>query len=126
MTFNIIPAKPTFGNLKQTMDSSEYLQKKNTRIYSCVHNIKCNKCCNYSLYNKHDLNANLISRQNLLYICSLLNNNNNICNTRISLSNNIPFYELYKIDPRGELYGNNQCGVNNYVRYMDFNKIKYK
>ena len=131
MTFNIIPAKPTFGNLKQTMFSSEYLQKKNNKIYSCFHNKKNNSCCNYSLFDKTNLNANLVSKQNLFDVCSLAKVDTsrlsvNCKNPYFSVSKTIPCYQVYRIDTRGELFGNSQCGVNNFTRYMDFTNCHVK
>jgi hypothetical protein len=30
-------------------------------------------------------------------------------------------YLSYNIDPSGNLFGNSQCGINNYVKYMVYN-----
>jgi hypothetical protein len=30
-----------------------------------------------------------------------------------------PFYYYYNIDPNGELFGNTQCGINNYTNFME-------
>jgi hypothetical protein len=37
---------------------------------------------------------------------------------------NYPFWYLYNIDPKGLLFGVNDCSVNNYLKYVVFNKKK--
>jgi len=34
-----------------------------------------------------------------------------------------PFYEIYTIDPEGELFGKTPCGLNNYKKYLVYNSI---
>ena len=37
---------------------------------------------------------------------------------KIDTTSEIPFYLTKTIDPVGELFGNTDCGVNNFTRYM--------
>ena len=133
MHFNIIPAKPTFGNLREPLYASDYLQLKKNKLNVCF-----TKQVGKEVYaaNKSNLNANLITKQNLSGVCSLSQNymdnnsmdddNNNTCcqKTNITNSNVVPFYQQYRIDPKGELFGNTQCGVNNFTNYMELIKVK--
>jgi hypothetical protein len=34
-----------------------------------------------------------------------------------------PFYEIYTIDPEGDLFGKTLCGLNNYKKYLVYNSI---
>lgn len=141
MIFNIIPAKPTFGNLKPTIYSSDYLQKKKNKLNVCNRNRLMNSyenrysllagkdisMCSNPFFNKSNLSANLVSNQNLRDVCSLSKTDNiteitDCQKPYISVSTTDPFYQQYRIDPVGELFGNSQCGVNNFTHYMDFIK----
>ena len=127
MHFNITPAKPTFRNLRESLYASDYLQLKKNKLNTCFTKQKYINCkLSNDLYsiNKSNLNANLITKQNLRLVCSLSNNQKSIDNigcqkTNITISNIVPFYQQYRIDPIGELFGNTQCGVNNFTNYMD-------
>lgn len=131
----------TFGKFKESKYSSDYIKnKRNKEIlcnYSsdCIKNkrneeILCNnkKCkvsggasCDIYPFNKRDLTVNLYSRldlQNVKTICK----GTNICDNS-SMSTNIaitdvPLYQYYIIDPNGSLFGNSECGANNYTEYI--------
>lgn len=150
--YNCIPAKPTFGKMKPEMYASDYIKNKsittilqnnkskfnlandfdfnssceNYKIRGkkfCYRN-KCNtKCCNYNDeidYTK--LNINLITKEDLAGVTVIKTFPGGVSPTTIDPNINTPFYENYTIDPKGELFGNTCCGVNNYLLYR---RIKY-
>ena len=41
--------------------------------------------------------------------------------TNIGISK--PFYEIYTIDPEGDLFGKTPCGLHNYKKYLVYNSI---
>jgi hypothetical protein len=149
---NCIPAKPTFGKMKPEVYASDYIKNKsistilqnkknkfnlandfnfnsscqNCRIRGkkfCYRN-KCNtKCCNYNDdidYTK--LNINLITKEDLAGVTVIETFPGGVSPTTIDPNLNTPFYENYTIDPKGELFGNTCCGINNYLLYR---RIKY-
>lgn len=75
------------------------------------------------IFNKTNLNVNLISKLDLKNVEVISNNLTGQNPTPIILrpSNNIPYYNNYKIDPNGILFGNTPCGINNYENFMVFN-----
>jgi hypothetical protein len=42
------------------------------------------------------------------------------CITLTAIDNTKVFYENYSIEPKGLLFGNNQCELNNYSNFMTF------
>lgn len=106
--FNITYAKPTFGTLQQDLSAGDYLQLKKKRVLT-----KAN-ISTLSL-NRSNLIYNLYSKENLKDVTVISSDSGN------SYINPLykPFYKYYKIDPNGELFGNSQCGINNYTKYME-------
>jgi aminopeptidase C len=129
-TFNKIPAKPTFGTFQNQLDSSDYLTLKKQRYLKYNKDPKYINTYDYYYLNKdktisllkqintNNLNYNLISKENLNNVITLIDNNGQI-NPYINPDGK-PFYKYYKIDPLGQLFGLSQCGVNNYVNYMEY------
>jgi hypothetical protein len=121
----------TFGNLKKTIDQGEYTNKLKNK------NMFCNKTLNQYVSNKKHLQNNknnLIisqySKLNLKDVCVVAENSNiisaerffNVCNKDISViitTNNI-FYNNNFIDPLGQLFGKNKCGLLNYTKYIEY------
>jgi hypothetical protein len=79
-------------------------------------------------FNKTNLIAGLYSKMNLTNVCTVINGNpcsqiescngcSNVVTVDASSSN--PFYITNTIDPIGELFGNSQCGINNFIDYME-------
>jgi hypothetical protein len=139
-SFQIIPAKPTFGSLKSQLYSSDYINKKKNNTIFCkkINNkyIKNNTylqqgqyislkyliknkyfCCpnGNNLINKTNLNYNLITKEDLKDV-NVLESVYGVTPTNID--SNINFNENYIIDYKGELFGSTQCGLNNYINYM--------
>ena len=124
-------------------------QIKNAKSYEQVNQYKegfrlnTSKRCNILPFNKSDLIVNLYSKMNLEYVCTMINGfpcinpelsdvscsgsiipkcSSNACNSAKTinpLSTN-PFNWNNTIDPVGELFGNSQCGIENYTEYMVF------
>ena len=75
------------------------------------------------LFNKTNLNINLITKLDLKNIDVISNNLTGEHPTPVILnpSSGIPYYNNYNIDPKGLLFGNTPCGINNYEKFMVFN-----
>ena len=72
-------------------------------------------------FNNYNLNINLATKLDLTNISIIEDASGNICPTTI-IYNEIPnFYNRYIIDPKGELFGNTECGVNNFLSYLVLN-----
>jgi hypothetical protein len=153
--FQPIPAKPAFGVLKKNFYASDYIQNKKLKqafSYSIKNKTRTNlsqsqlmnlKNCelfNSMVYNKVDLDnteliSGLYSKENLngvVCICIIENNVNPKtglpkCDfpTVIDVAKQ-PFYTYYNIDPTGYLFGNTECGLNNYTNYMQITKPSAK
>ena len=79
-------------------------------------------------FNKTDLIAGLYSKMNLTNVCTVINgppcskiescdNCSNV--VTVDANSSKPFYVTNTIDPIGELFGNSQCGINNFIDYME-------
>jgi hypothetical protein len=104
------------------------------------------KRCNILPFNKSDLIVNLYSKMNLKYACTMINGYpcinpelsdvscsligsnipkccSNACSSvkTITPGSSNPFNWNNTIDPLGNLFGNSQCGIQNYTQYMVFN-----
>lgn len=141
--------KACFGTIRKNNYASDYTNKLTGEIIYCNAPKHCNQIARVNsyeeknLYNKvSQVNCPSISRTNLvagLYtkedladvttVCDVTNsccsslpytNNCTIPATTI-VPTNVPFYEFYKIDPNGKLFGNSECGIYNYTRYMVLN-----
>ena len=122
----------TFGKFKESNYSSDYIKNKRNEEILC-NNKNCKvsggansmkkqtESCDIYPFHKKDLTVNLYSRldlQNVKTICR----GTNICDSS-SMSTNIaitdvPLYQYYIIDPNGSLFGNSECGANNYTEYI--------
>jgi hypothetical protein len=139
--FQPLPAKPSFGTLQKNSYSSDYTKKlklKNILAYSIKNQTKRNlsqeqlidlKNCelknniifNKSYLDKTNLIAGQYSQENLEGVITVSAANqitSPYTSTTIVPSPTIPFYFNYNIDPTGALFGNTQCGLNNYVNFM--------
>ncbi len=137
--FQIIPAKPTFGKLVTKLDAGDYIKRKTATTVLCpVLNCRINpgnlykqgnyialknlyntsyKCCPSSLINKTELNINLLTEENLNYV-DVLQNNYPVPTSPTNIDPNVSFVNNYTIDPKGQLFGQTRCGINNWTRYM--------
>jgi hypothetical protein len=135
------PGRVAFGVFKESQTAGDYLNNKKARTIFCRPNLcKANKrvgsqenllllrTSNYlnyyacsSLFNPLNLNSNLLSTLDLKDVPVI--------------KSNIPPYETpaqidliknpyldYIIDPKGLLFGNTPCGINNYLNYRVYNK----
>lgn len=104
--------------------------------------VRLNKNNNYGIipFSKGDLQVNLVTKMNLECVPTLSSSliftkyiNNAVLPTSptgtlplayFKNPNNIPFWYLYNIDPKGLLYGYNACTQRNYLKYMVVNLPK--
>jgi hypothetical protein len=114
----IYPARPTFQSNKESLDAGDYISKKISTTTFCnsscpssklvgtsyqnLYNIRTStrikKQENIPTFNNSDLNLNLFTKMNLEGITVI--NSNNV------------------IDPSGVLFGNTECGINNFENFL--------
>jgi hypothetical protein len=146
-SFNSSSGKKAFGVFSEPKEAGDYIYNKKARASYCVANncvpavnvgsqgnlLLFNRSNRLSVYpckniiNKSNLNINLITKLNLEDVPVIENMTNNNIPTSIVATNvanasstNYP-YLTYNIDPSGNLFGNNVCGINNYLDYLEFN-----
>jgi len=127
--FKTIPAKPTFGTVRPLLYQDDYLtiKKRNALFATPLYN---SGPLNYETYylsrhnrllrtqvNTSNLIYNLYSVENLTGVTSVGINPYGNQATKINPAS-VPFYQYYTVDPKGQLFGNSQCGELNYVHYM--------
>jgi hypothetical protein len=123
--FNVASGKKAFGGFKESKPSGEYCQRLKANATFCK--VEClnvglklnsqgdlnlfraavrqkKDCCSADI-DTADLNINLISTLDLSGVTVLTGE-----------LENKPYSVV--IDPSGNLFGNDACGINNYVRYM--------
>lgn len=141
--FKTIPAKPTFGTIREELYQSDYINRKKKRAMNC--DLGLNKCClkqNMYPIDKSNLVVSQYTFLNLYDACTAINQPipNKIgncfntldsfdcvtCNNPISMNvssngkwnnGNSNFYQDVYIDPIGELFGYSQCGELNYTHF---------
>jgi len=131
--FKITPAKSAFGNIKESIHQSDYIDRVKHKNSSCGR-IKCNHQyksyykskqiintkCDLS-FNKNNLESNLFTKQNLKDVCIITQEgptcNQNNCNTGYNYSGTQPLYYNFTIDPCGQLFGKTQQGVLNFTNF---------
>lgn len=135
--FTPIPAKAAFGTFQPILFANDIVSRKSIINQFCPFNTnKChynyqlnnsgdllsfkkyynNKNKFYKYYNKSDLNVSLYTKLDLRNV-NVVQKNNPV-QTPTTIDPNINFNENYTIDPEGELFGNTNCGLYNYVRYQ--------
>ena len=121
-------ANPTFGVIKEPQEAGDYILNKKNKILKCNSenkkytnkSISCILKPNYT----YNLNMNLITKLDLKNISVIEDISTKNSPTTI-VYNNIPdFYNYYEIDPKGYLFGNTKCGINNYLSYLVYNPEK--
>jgi hypothetical protein len=135
--FTNYTAKPTFAQFKEPGDASDYITKKKIKYSFCSPNYcksnkniysesnylmlkRANKLAfypnKYSL-NKSQLYMNLLTQLDLnseIAVISDLSGNTFPVNIDTTL---IPYLK-YNIDPSGNIFGNNVCGLDNWENYL--------
>ena len=129
-------AKSTFGTLKPLNYSSDYIYSKKAKLFAnnMTKSIQCKKNFNqgelilfynglrYKILNKSNLIAGLYTKEDLssvVCLCTVGSNDSCTNTTSVNICK-VPFYAYYTIDPNGSLFGNTECGLHNYTRYMVF------
>lgn len=154
--FNIIPAKPTFGTLRENLCQSDYINRKKGIYNYCNSKPYCQKLKISQSYNnlysfnntrlhtkcilpinKTDLIASQYSKLDLQNVCTVSAGpppgpppskiGDYTCQqVYINPNSTTPFYYNNTIDPLGELFGRTQCGELNYTDYMVLNPVVCK
>ena len=105
--FKIIPAKPTFGTLKEVIFQSEYLKNKKSKRSFCTSETQCGrvtkadsynhrylysegfrlnklKSCNVLPFDKTNLIANLYSKMEMQHTCSFIHGSTTCVNPELT------------------------------------------
>ena len=141
-TFAPIPAKPTFGTIRPLLYASDYMLQKKAKTLFAINKFKSqsqnpilnpNSYENRYLYfpqfipfphlNRGNLIYGLYSTENLDFITTVGVEQTDEQATTLN-PNAVPFYDSYTIDPKGQLFGNSQCGINNFVFYAEPTPIR--
>jgi len=145
--FSPIPANPTFGNKQNNyVYTSDYITNKKIKYQmnnSNTNSVIFNYPSNYQTdstqgnlllfnqyryprknYNSFNLISGLYTKLDLKNV-NVLETTTNPTTTPTSINPTLlsttPFYENYTIDPNGALFGNTQCGINNYINFRTSN-----
>ena len=151
-TFNSHPATAAFGKAKKVGYASDYLENKKAKLAYCegipMQNrtvlYPCNKLVRTHsfeglylfnqgrllrdmevgkrpYFNSGDLEVNLYTVENLVNVNNVIQGTppGAIINSYDSSFNFIN----YRVDPCGQLFGNTQCGVGNFVNYLQLNTV---
>ena len=139
--FSLFTANSTFARVNNPFNAGDYILNKKTKYTFCSPNLcyskksvntyekyyilrRANSIAYYPCldFNRTQLYSNLYTK---LDLTDLSNNNTPVIydmsnNTFPSIINptNITPYVTYNIDPSGNLFGNNPCGLNNYLNYV--------
>lgn len=109
-------AKAAFGTLKNDIYQSDYLNKKKKAVIGC-NSRRCYPYESYFSVNKYNLIIGQYSKSNLNNVVTV--DNITLTPVVIDPAATDPFYYTNNIDPYGELFGKNVCGILNYVRYIE-------
>jgi hypothetical protein len=133
----------TFGVFSEPADAGDYIYNKKARASFCVANsctpaVKVGTQSNMLLFNrsnrlsvfpcqnfidKANLNINLITQLDLsgVPVIADISVTPNAIPSTVNPNSMIPTYLQYNVDPCGNLFGNDTCGINNFVSYMVYN-----
>ena len=138
-SFKNFSAKAAFGANKGSSEAGDYILKKKARATYCTSSmcpprynlntqgdlnlLRTAKYIDRSMpFNKNNLNINLVTKLDLTDVCVIEDASGNVCANDGIIYSEIPnFYNRYIIDPSGQLFGNTQCGVNNFLNYLVYN-----
>ena len=102
-------------SLKFGSESNRLLFKTSYKmgVYPCLNSI-----------NKANLNINLITKLDLTDVHVIQDFSGNTWPSTINTMNTVPDpYLRYNIDPSGNLFGNDICGINNWEKYMVYSNF---
>ncbi len=120
--FQPIPGKPAFGVRKEKWDSSDQTTALRRRRRAFVDR-RIERILDINLrenINKQKLISSLYYEQDLAPAVTLSQGTDIDPKVNPNLT---PFYQYYRIDPRGNLFGRTYCGLNNYTDYMRFKPL---
>lgn len=134
-------AKPTFAQVKEPSDASDYITNKKTKYSMCSPNYchpnknmysssnylilkRANQLAVYpcSYFDKTQLYINLYTKLDLTNVEPIITDlSGNIY--PVEINTNVVPYLTYNIDPSGVLFGETVCGINNWRNYMVFTNL---
>ena len=128
-------AKPAFQSNKESNEAGFYIGNKTTSTMYCNTNCSNKAATNnyqqlYALRNARfikkricrpgfgnkDLNINLFTKLDLQNVCAVNSMTTGTCASSINPSS--VFFLNYAVDPNGALFGNTECGLNDYEHFL--------
>lgn len=136
--FQIIPAKPAFGNFSKKYDYSDVLENKKTNALNCdctpygnvwsssdlqrIRKITRQNCCEQGgcdvlPFNKANLQVNLITKSYQANVLVLEKKSDPGVPSKIDPTLT-PIFAYFNVDPQNKLVGDKPCGIQKYINYM--------
>lgn len=127
-------AKPSFQSNKESKDAGFYIANKSasntfcntsycnktTRNYEQLYALKNSSLIKKNIcepsFDKTNLNINLFTKLDLQNVCVIKSNKTETCASSIDPYS--LFFLDYTVDPSGVLFGNTECGVNNFENFL--------
>ena len=114
----IYPAKPTFQSNKESADASYYIAKKTASATFCNPKCPSSRLVGSSYQNLYNLRTSTrIKKQGLQTTFNNSDLNINLF-TKMNLENVTVISSNGVIDPSGVLFGNTECGINNFENFL--------
>ena len=115
---SLYPARPAFQSNKQILDSGDYIISKGSSNSFCNYSCRINRLIGTNYNKLYALRNDSLRKRN---ICNPnLNNNDLNINlfTKMNLQDVTVINSKGIIDPYGVLFGNTECGMNNFVSFL--------
>ena len=114
----IYPARPTFQSNKESIDAGNYIAKKTISTTFCNPKCPSSKLVGSSYHNLYNLRTStLIKKQENIQTFNNYDLNINLF-TKMNLDGVNVISSNGVIDPSGVLFGNTECGINNFENFL--------
>jgi len=114
----IYPARPTFQSNKESHDAGDYIVKKTASTTFCNPTCPSSRLVGASYQNLYNLRTSTrIKKQGVLPTFNNLDLNINLF-TKMNLEDVTVISSTGVIDPSGVLFGNTECGINNFENFL--------
>ena len=114
----IYPARPTFQSNKESADAGDYITKKTASTTFCNPSCPSSKLVGTSYQNLYNLRTSTrIKKEAFLSTFDNSDLNVNLF-TKMNLEGVTVIGSNGVIDPSGVLFGNTECGINNFENFL--------
>ena len=115
----IYPAQPTFQSNKESINAGDYIAKKKASATFCNPTCPSSRLVGASYQHLYNLrSSNRIKKQGVLPTYNNWDLNTNLF-TKMNLENVTVINAGGVIDPNGVLFGNTECGINNFENLLE-------